>query len=160
MGFSVDKIDLFTKEDYDKYSIIYNIKYGQIDETIYNEINAINFNSFSSKYQSFYVCNNFFVNFLEEKHFEAFKKKFESNPEIKKFLDKCDEKLKAFILGLLTFENFKTINFNSSNELESFRFLFFLTFIYDEFNKYLNSANISDINYLKISLIIIGILIN
>ncbi len=137
-GFSVDKINLFTKEDYDKYSIIYNIKYGEIDETIYNQINAINFNSFSSKYQSFYVCNNFFVNFLEEKHFEAFKKRFESNPEIKKFLDKCDEKLKAFILGLLTFNNFKTINFNSSDELKAFRLLFFITFIFDDFNYYLN----------------------
>ncbi len=142
MGFSVDKIDLFTKEDYDKY--------GEIDDNIYNEINTTNFNSFSSKYQSFYVCNNFFINFLEENHFEAFKRRFESNPEIKKFLDKCDEKLKAVILGLLNFHNFKTINFNSSDELKAFRLLFFITFIFDDFNYYLNCANISDFkNYFR-----------
>jgi hypothetical protein len=141
LGFSVDKIDLFTKEDYDKYGIIYNIKYGEIDSEVYNQINSKNLNSFSSKYQSFYVCNNFFLNFLEEKHFNAFKRRFESNAEINKFLSKCDEKLKAFILGLLTFENFKNINFNSSDELKAFRLLFFITFIFNDFNYYLNTAN-------------------
>lgn len=150
LGFSVDKIDLFTKDDYDKYNRIYDNKYSQIDDNIYNQINTNNFNRFSFNYQSLYVCNNFFVNFLDENHFEAFKRRFESNPDINKFLDKCDEKLKAFILGLLTFHNFKRINFYSSDELKSFRLLFFLTFIFDDFNYYLNKINISDFkNYFR-----------
>lgn len=142
LGFSVDKIDLFTKEDYDKYNELYNNQYRIFNQSKYYEITYYNFKSYQHHYIVMFVCNNYFIKFLKIEHFNEFKRRFENHPEIKKFLDKCDEKLKAFILGLLTFENFKNIDFDSSDLLQLFRLFFFTTFINNEFSNYLYRKNI------------------